>query len=159
LAAALENQAVEVYKAALTTPAASGPHSLPALADFARAAMYQHTQHAAAWNELLRGARKPQIQDVPLADHASVLDAVAKAGTPAALARLVQALENRAAQTHLAATGRLTGSAAASAAASIGPVEAMHAATAGFILGEYSAPGASGFLGVDQALAPSSLTV
>ena len=42
-------------------------------------------------------------------------------------------------------------------AATIQPVEAMHAAILSFVLGEYPVP--ASFIGIDMAVPPSALTV
>ena len=156
LAAAVENQLTAVYAKALSTMQAGKLGTVPAaFAEYVRTANAHHAQHADAWNGLLSDARQPTITGTPLSGHESVLDEIGQATTVTELAKLVQNLENRAAQTHLAALGTLTAPADVAIAASIAPVEAMHAAAVGFILGKY--PTADGFLSVTGAAHPSDL--
>ncbi|HEV2633506.1 MAG TPA: ferritin-like domain-containing protein, partial [Actinocrinis sp.] len=66
-------------------------------------------------------------------------------------------LENQAAQTYLFAAGNVTSAGGIATAASIAPVEAMHAAILQFVLGEYPVPDT--FLGTGKAASPTLLTV
>ncbi|GGN27881.1 ferritin-like domain-containing protein [Streptomyces fuscichromogenes] len=159
LAAALENQAVRAYQAVDEALRARrfGP-AVPALAAFVRTAAAHHAQHAATWNAILRGARRPAVTGVPLSDHARLMDTIRTASSVAEIVSAVQDLEHRAAQTHTAAAGSLAGTGpAVVAAATIAPVEAMHAATLGYVLGGRS-PVAS-FLDPAGALRTTELTV
>lgn len=130
LAAALENQAVSVYRTVLAAAHAGrfGP-SAPAFISFAGACLGQHARHAQAWNAILRAAGKPSVTSVPLAGSAAVMRAVRSASTLDQAAALAIRLENQAAQTYVAAAASITSPAGVAAAAHIAPVEAMHAAT------------------------------
>src|SRR5580704_15451173 len=90
LAAALENQLVEFYRAVLTAAVARrlGP-PVQAFTDLAKTCLSQHAAHAATWNSILRSAGQPPVSGVPLASHSLVrssLGAATKVGRAAALA-------------------------------------------------------------------------
>lgn len=158
LAAALENQAVSAYQAIDSALRAGklGPQ-VPALAAFVRTAMAHHVQHAATWNAILGAAHKPTITGVPLTGNADVMSAVGGASDVAAAVAAVQRLEVQAAQTYTAAIEQLTGlGPAVSAAATIAPVEAMHAAALGYVFSGQSA--VVGFLGTGGAVPITALT-
>ncbi|QMU78019.1 ferritin-like domain-containing protein [Streptacidiphilus sp. PB12-B1b] len=158
LAAALENQAVNAYRSvqAALRSGRLGP-AVPALDAFVRTAMDHHAQHAVTWNAILRDARRPAVTGTPLAGHARLMDAIGAATSVAGIVAVVQRLENQAAQTHLAAAGSLAGPGpSVLAAATIAPVEAMHAAALGYVLSGRSAVG--GFLGTAAAVPVTELT-
>jgi hypothetical protein len=145
LAAALENQAIGVYRALLAAVHAGTLDApAPAFTSLVHACLNQHAQHAQAWNAILRAARKPAITGVPLAGHASVMRSAGSVATVGTAAALALRLENQAAQTYVVAAGSLTSPAGVAAAASIAPVEAMHAAILSFIAGGYPVPAAFG---------------
>ncbi|HZS22875.1 MAG TPA: ferritin-like domain-containing protein, partial [Pseudonocardiaceae bacterium] len=73
------------------------------------------------------------------------------------VAKFALNLENVAAQTYTAATANLSDNTAIMTAATIQPVETMHAAILNFILGEYPVPDT--FIGISTALKPDSLAV
>ena len=73
------------------------------------------------------------------------------------VAKLALGLENQAAQTYLFAEFNVASPGGISTAASIAPVEAMHAAILQFVLGQYPVP--DSFLGTTMAASPSQLTV
>jgi hypothetical protein len=157
LAAALENQAVAVYQSLLAA-ARAGTLDAPApvFASLARTCVSQHAQHAAAWNAVLRAARKPTVTGVPLTGHASVMRALNSASTLDQAAALCLRLENQAAETYAVAAGSLANPALVATAASIAPVEAMHAAILAFIAGAYPSPATFG--GTSPAASTSELT-
>ncbi|WP_344443604.1 ferritin-like domain-containing protein, partial [Kitasatospora nipponensis] len=158
LAVALENQAVGAYQAALDAAKAGKLGTVPpAVATFVTTAMGQHADHAKAWNAVLTGAGKPAIMDVPLSNQPATLAALAQAATVGDVARLALMLEDQAAQTYLFATYNVTSPAGIATAASIAPVEAMHAAILHYVLGQYPVP--DDFLPVDKAASPTLLTV
>ena len=141
LSAALENQAVSFYRALLTAQRGGklGP-PVPALASLAQACAAQHAAHAQAWNAILHAAGRPVITGVPLTSQAKVMrDLKAATGGSAACAIAVQ-LEDQAAQTFAAAAAEVSSTRAVTVAASIAPVEAMHAAVLRLILGEIPVP-------------------
>ncbi|MFE0465310.1 ferritin-like domain-containing protein [Kitasatospora sp. NPDC058965] len=158
LATALENQAVGAYQTTLDA-AKNGKLGTvpPAVADFVTTAMAQHTDHAKAWNAVLTGAGKPAITDVPLSNQADTVAALGKATSVGDVAKLALQLEDQAAQTYLFATYNVTSPAGIATAASIAPVEAMHAAILNYVLGQYPVP--DDFLPVDKAASPTLLTV
>ncbi|MYS22848.1 ferritin-like domain-containing protein [Streptomyces sp. SID4948] len=158
LAVALENQAVGAYQAALAAAKAGKLGTVPpAVATFVTTAMAQHTDHAKAWNAVLTGAGKPAITNVPLSNQPATLAALGKAASVGDVAQLALQLEDQAAQTYLFATYNVTSPAGIATAASIAPVEAMHAAILNFVLGQYPVP--SDFLPTDKAASPTLLTV
>ena len=158
LAAALENQAVSAYRAVDTALRAGkfGP-TIPALSAFVQAATAHHVAHAATWNAILRGAHKPVVTGTPLSGNAQLMSSIQAASDVDELVAAVHGMETQAAQTHTAAVGNLTESGpAVTAAATIGPVEAMHAAALGYLLGGKSA--VVGFIGTGGALSTTVLT-
>jgi hypothetical protein len=158
LATALENQAVGAYGAALAAAKAGKLGTVPpAVGTFAATAMSQHADHAKAWNAVLTGAGKPAITGVPLSNQPATLKALGAATDVGAVAKLALQLEQQAAETYLFATYSVTSAGGIAIAATIAPVEAMHAAILNFVLGQYPVP--DDFLGVDKAASPSLLTV
>ncbi|QMU80420.1 ferritin-like domain-containing protein [Streptacidiphilus sp. PB12-B1b] len=158
LATALENQAVGAYAAALSAAKAGKLGTVPpAVGTFATTAMAQHADHAKAWNAILTGAGKPAISNVPLSNQAATLKALGAATSAGAVAQLALDLENQAAQTYLYATYSVSSAGGIATAASIAPVEAMHASILYFVLGQYPVP--DDFLPTDKAASPSLLTV
>ena len=158
LATALENQAVGAYGAALAAAKAGKLGTVPpAVATFATTAMAQHADHAKAWNGVLTGAGKPAITTVPLTNQPATLKALGAVTDVGGVAKLALELEQQAAETYLFATYNVTSPAGIATAASIAPVEAMHAAILNFVLGQYPVP--DDFLPVDKAASPTLLTV
>ncbi|WP_329456492.1 ferritin-like domain-containing protein [Streptomyces sp. NBC_01497] len=158
LAVALENQAVGAYRATLAAAKAGKLGTVPpAVATFVTTAMAQHADHAKAWNAALRQAGKPAITNVPLSNQADVTAALGKATSVGAVAKLALQLEDQAAQTYLVAVSTVTSKAAIETAATIAPVEAMHASILHFVLGQYPVP--DSFLPTDKAASPALLTV
>ncbi|WP_427196952.1 ferritin-like domain-containing protein [Streptomyces sp. DSM 41987] len=158
LATALENQAVGAYQATLAAAKAGKLGTVPpAVATFVTTAMAQHADHAKAWNAVLTGAGKPAITNVPLSNQADVTAALGKATDVGAVAKLALQLEDQAAQTYLFATYNVTSPAGISTAATIAPVEAMHAAILHYVLGQYPVP--DDFLPVDKAASTTLLTI
>jgi hypothetical protein len=158
LATALENQAIAAYTAALSAATAGKLGAVPpAVATFAKTAMSQHADHAKAWNAVLTSAGKPTITGVPLSGQPAVEKALGAVTDVGGVAKLALQLENQAAQTYLFAASNVTSAGGISTAASIAPVEAMHAAILQFVLGEYPVP--DNFLATTLAASPSTLTV
>jgi Ferritin-like domain len=158
LAASLENLAVTAYEGALKK---AGNNELgtvpPAVASFIQTAMKQHSDHAQAWNAVLSRAGKPTISDAPLSITQEQVAMLTAAKTVPDVAKLALNLENVAAQTYTFAIANMTDSGGIMTAATIQPVEAMHAAILNFVLGQYPAP--DSFIGVTDALKPDTLTV
>ena len=158
LATALENQAVGAYQAALSAATAGKLGTVPpAVATFVTTAMSQHQDHAKAWNAVLSGAGVPTITGVPLSNQPATLTALSGASTVGDVANLALELENQAAETYLFAAANVSSTGGISTAASIAPVEAMHAAILQFVLGQYPVP--DSFLGTDKAASTTLLTV
>ncbi|MFD7734790.1 ferritin-like domain-containing protein [Kitasatospora phosalacinea] len=158
LATALENQAVGAYQAALDAAKAGKLGTVPpAVATFITTAMGQHADHAKAWNGVLTGAGKPAITGVPLSNQPATLEALGKATTVGDVAKLALQLEDQAAQTYLFATYNVTSPGGIATAATIAPVEAMHAAILNYVLGQYPVP--DDFLPTDKAASPALLTI
>ncbi|WP_436772804.1 ferritin-like domain-containing protein [Yinghuangia sp. YIM S09857] len=158
LATALENQAVGAYQAAIQAAGAGKLGTVPpAVANFATTAMAQHADHAKVWNNVLTQAGKPPITSVPLKSQAAVTEALGKVTDVPGVAKLALQLEDQAAQTYLFAQFNVTAPAGIETAATIAPVEAMHAAILRYLLGEYPVP--DDFLPVDKAAKPDDLTV
>jgi hypothetical protein len=158
VAASLENLAVFAYSAGLAAATAGklGPVP-PAVATFATTVKGQHTQHAAAWNGVLKGAGKaavtvtnPKLTPTVQADFGKVTDI-------AGLAELAITLETIAAQTYQAETSMLKSSAAIGLSSSIQPVEMQHIAILYYVLGMY--PGAQSASGTPLAFNPTSMAV
>jgi hypothetical protein len=158
LAAALENLAVTAYGGAITL---AGKGTLgkvpPAVATFAVTAMKQHKDHAAAWNGVLSKANLPTITGAPLTITKSQVAMLNAAKSVPDVAKLALALENAAADTYTYATANVSDVGGIMTAATIQPVETMHAAILSFVLGEYPVP--LSFIGVDKAVPPSALMI
>ncbi|MEU2117972.1 ferritin-like domain-containing protein [Streptomyces sp. NPDC016459] len=158
LAAALENQAVAAYQAALAAAKAGKLGTVPpAVATFAQTAMSQHQDHAEAWNAVLTGAGKPKITGVPLSNHDDVVKALGQVKDVPGVAKLALQLEDQATETYVFATFNVKDIGGVNTAATIAPVEAMHAAILHFILGQYPVP--DDFIRTDKAASPDLLTV
>lgn len=158
LAAALENLAVTAYGGALKKAAAGELGTVPpSTTTFIQTVVKQHADHAQAWNAVLSGAGKPTIDDAPLSITQEQLALHANAKSVPEVARLALNLENVAAQTYTFATANVSDPTGIMTAASIQPVEAMHAAILNFVLGQYPIPDT--FIGVADALKLDTLTV
>ncbi len=157
LAAALENLAVTAYQGALTK---AGKGELgkvpPAIATFVTTAMKQHQDHSAAWNSVLKKAGKPAVSGAPLTITAGQVAMLNAAKSVPDVAKLALALENAAADTYTFAAINVTDAGGIMTAATIQPVETMHAAILSFVLGEYPVP--LSFIGTSNAVQPSALT-
>jgi len=158
LAAALENLAVTAYAGALTM---AGQGKLgkvpPSIAAFVKTAMGQHKDHSAAWNGVLKQAKLKPITGAPLTITAGEVAKLHKAKSVADVAKLALSLENAAASTYTFATENVSSAGGIMTAATIQPVETMHAAILSFVLGEYPVPTA--FIGTGAAVHPAALTV
>jgi hypothetical protein len=157
LAAALENLAIAGYGLALTN-AKKGRYGAvpPAIADFVVTARKQHVDHAAAWNGVLGKAGLPKVTMPSLSIAPGAVSALKGAKKITDVAQIALNLENAAAETYVFATANVTDAGGIATAASIAPVEAMHAAILSFVLGQYPVPQAD--IGVSNAVQPSALT-
>ncbi|MGI8333784.1 ferritin-like domain-containing protein [Actinomadura scrupuli] len=157
LAAALENQAAGAYQSVLSASQSGKLGKVPpAAATFAKTAMSQHTDHAKAWNAVLQSAGKPTITGTPLKNQQSLAEDLNKATDFGEAAKLALKLEDGATQTYVSVASKVANKRAIDIAASIAPVEAMHAAILHFMLGEYPVP--DGTIGTDKAANPNDLT-
>jgi hypothetical protein len=158
LATALENLAVSAYSGALQKAGAGQLGTVPpAVATFIQTAMKQHSDHAQAWNAVLAKAGKPTINDAPLSITQDQVNMLNAATSVPDVAKLALNLENVAAQTYTFATANVTDAGGIMTAATIQPVETMHAAILNFILGQYPIP--DSFIGIGNSLKPDMLTV
>jgi hypothetical protein len=158
LATALENLAVTAYGGALKKAGAGELGTVPpAVATFVQTAMKQHADHAQAWNAVLAKAGKPTVTDAPLSITQDQVAMLTAAKSVPDVAKLALNLENIAAQTYTFATANVTDPGGIITAATIQPVETMHAAILNFVLGQYPIPDT--FIGVSNALKPDALTV
>ncbi|HVU60140.1 MAG TPA: ferritin-like domain-containing protein [Mycobacteriales bacterium] len=157
LAAALENLAVAGYGLVLAN-AGKGVYGKvpPAIAQFATVVQKQHSDHAAAWNGVLRSAGLPQVSGTPLTIAPQAVSALKSAKTLPDVAKVALGLENTAAQTYVFAAANVTDPGGIATAASIAPVEAMHASILSFVLGQYPVPNSD--IGITGAVQPSALT-
>ena len=156
LAVGLENLAVKTYQTALTAAAAGKLGTVPpAVATFATTVMAQHKDHAGAWNAVLKSAGRPALTGVDTTvDTAVVQPGLAKVTNVGELASLALTLEDVAAATYLnGMQNALKMSSAIKIAASIQPVEMMHAAILNLLLGNYPVP--NGFATVTGARTPT----
>ncbi|ONH29513.1 ferritin-like domain-containing protein [Pseudofrankia asymbiotica] len=157
LAAALENLAVAAYTMALAKATAGDYGTVPdSVGEFATVARSQHAEHAKAWNGVLSGARLPTITGTPLTIAASEVAKLKATKSVPELAAYALGLENAAAQTYLYAMANVSDGGGIATAATIAPVEAMHAAVLAFIAGDYPVPEA--FLDTSSAVGPAALT-
>jgi hypothetical protein len=158
LATALENLAVSAYSGALQKAGAGQLGTVPpAVATFIQTAMKQHSDHAQAWNAVLSKAGKPTINDAPLSITQDQVNTLNAATSVPDVAKLALNLENVAAQTYTFATANVADADGIMTAATIQPVETMHAAILNFILGQYPIP--DSFIGIGNSLKPDMLTV
>lgn len=158
LATALENLAVTAYDGALKKAGTGDLGTVPpAVATFVQTARKQHADHAQAWNAVLSKAGKPTVDDAPLSITADQVSMLTAAKSVPDVAKLALNLENIAAQTYTFATANVSDAGGIMTAATIQPVEAMHAAILNFILGQYPVP--DSFIGTTNSLKPDMLTV
>lgn len=158
VAAALENLAVSAYEEVLRKVGTGELGAVPpAVATFVQTVMKQHSDHAQAWNTALSRAGKPLLSDAPLSITQQQMALLAAARSVPDVAKFALNLENVAAQTYTVATTNLSDHTAIMTAATIQPVETMHAAILNFIIGEYPIPDT--FIGISTALKPDSLAV
>jgi Ferritin-like domain len=157
LAAALENLAVAGYGLVLSS-AGKGKYGKvpPSIAQFATVVQKQHMDHAAAWNSVLTNAKLPAVKTAPLTIAKSAVASLSGAKTIPDVAKVALGIENSAAETYVFAVANVTNPGGIQVAASIAPVEAMHAAILSFVLGQYPVPNSN--IGISNAVQPSALT-
>ena len=158
VAASLENLAVFAYNAGLSAATAGKLGTVPpAVATFATTVKGQHTQHAAAWNAVLKSKGKAAVTVTNPTLTPTVQTDFAKVTDVTGLAQLALTLETIAAQTYQAETAKLKSSAAIALSSSIQPVEMQHIAILYYVLGMY--PGAQTSSGTPLAFNPTSMAV
>lgn len=140
--ASLENLAVFAYMSALAEAPKGkfGASVPPAVAEFAKHAMMQHRDHAAAFNAALKNAGAKEFTDPNPALAATVIKLFGEVKDVPGLAQLALTLENTAGATYVKQMGTLTNPDALKAVATIAPVERQHAAILNFVLGNYPVP-------------------
>jgi hypothetical protein len=158
LSAAAENLAVTAYGRALQRAQAGQLGTVPpAVTTFMQTAMKQHADHAQAWNAALSKAGKPTITDAPLTITQDQMAKINAARSVPDVAKLALNLENGAAQTYTFAIANVSDPGGIMTAATIQPVETMHAVILNFMLGQYPIP--DSFIGTTNALKPDILIV
>lgn len=141
LNASLENLAVFAYGAALkAAPKGKFGKVPPAVAEFAKHAMAQHTDHAAAFNAAVQNAGGSAYTKPTPALTPAVKKMFAGVNSVPKLAMLALTLENTAAATYIKQMKTLRTDEALNAVATIAPVERQHAAILSFVLGDYPVP-------------------
>jgi hypothetical protein len=141
LAAALENLAVAAYQGAIKMAGAGKLGKVPpAVATFAATAMKQHQDHAAGWNSVLTKSHLKPVTTPALTITKTEVAKLGQAKTVVDVAKLALTLEDAAAATYQFAVGAVNDPAGIVQAATIQPVEAMHAAILNFVLGQYPVP-------------------
>jgi len=140
--ASLENLAVFAYgQALMDAPKGKFGKSVPpAIAEFAKNAKAQHTDHANAFNAALTKAGGQAFTKPNPALAGPVTEMYGKVNDLGGLAKLALTLENTAAATYTKQMGELTSAEAIAAVATIAPVERQHAAVLMYVLGEYPVP-------------------
>ncbi len=157
LAAALENLAVAAYQGAIQMAGAGKLGKVPpAVATFAATAMAQHKDHAAGWNSVLSKANVPTVTTPALTITKAEVAKLGKAKNVVDVAKLALTLEDAAAATYQFAVGAVQDPAGIMQAATIQPVEAMHAAILNFVLGQYPVPMSD--IGTSGAISASMFT-
>lgn len=157
LAAALENLGVAAYAGALKLASAGKLGKVPpAVGVFATTVMAQHKDHAAGWNSVLTKNNQKPVTTPALTITKAEVAKLNQAKSVADIATLALGLENAAASTYQLAVGAVQDPAGIMQAATIQPVEAMHAAILNFLLGKYPVPATD--IGTDMAVQPSAFT-
>lgn len=158
VAASLENLAVFAYSAGLAAATAGKLGAVPpAVATFATTVKGQHTDHAQAWNGVLKANGKAAVTVTNPTLTPTVQSDFAKVTDIAGLAQLALTLETIAAETYQAETSMLKSKAAIGLSSSIQVVEMQHIAILYYVLGEY--PGAQTSSGTPLAFNPTTQAV
>ena len=156
LAASIEVLAISTYGAALTAASSGALGKVPAaLGAFVTTAKQQHTDHAAAWNALLKKGGQAEQTDPDPALAGTVQTQLAAVKTIPQLASLAILLENVALQTYVNGAGLITSKEGRKVALTIAPVEAQHAAILNFVAGVYPVPDTT--VPKDKARTPADL--
>jgi hypothetical protein len=157
LAAALEVLAIDTYGYLLTQAGKGKYGTVPgAIGTFAVTAKAQHVDHLGAWNSVLTTNGKAKVATPQLTVAAAQIKALESHTTLTQVTEQALALENIAAETYLGAEQAVVNPGGYKIAATIAPVEAMHAAILNYVLGNYPVP--NSFIGGSLALPPSAFT-
>lgn len=155
VAASLENLAVFAYKAGLSAATAGKLGAVPpAIGTFATTALSHHTQHAEAWNAVLKANGKAKVTVTNPTLTPTIQANFAKVTDIAGLAQLALSLESVAAATYQAETSQLKSKAAIGLSASIEPVEMQHIAILYYVMGMY--PGSQSTAGTPIAFSSTA---
>jgi Ferritin-like domain len=155
VAASLENLAVFAYKAGLAAATAGKLGTVPpAIGTFATTALSHHTQHAAAWNAVLKSNGKAKVTVTNPKLTPTVQADFAKVTNVTELAQLAMTLESAAASTYQAETSMLKSKSAIGLSASIEPVEMQHIAILYYVMGLY--PGSQTATGTPLAFSSTA---
>ena len=155
VAASLENLAVFAYQSGLAAATAGKLGTVPpAIGTFATTALSHHTQHAAAWNAVLKSSGKAKVTVTNPTLTPTIQANFAKVTDITGLAQLALSLENAAAATYQAETSKLKSTAAIGLSASIEPVEMQHIAILYYVMGMY--PGSQTTAGTPIAFSSTS---
>lgn len=153
LCAALANLVASLYSDAVTAAGQGRYGPVPgAVTALLSGASGQHTAAAAAWNQVLTTAGRPEVTGTPLTVEPSYRARWRAAVAPLDLLALTLDLETTVGATLVVVLGEITDPSAVSVGASVAPVAAMHATTASFLLGRLPTPPAdpaAGALGRD----------
>ena len=128
----------------------------PAIATFAATAMKQHQDHAAGWNSVLTKSNVKPVTTPALTITKTEVAKLGQAKNVVDVAKLALTLEDAAAATYQFAVGAVHDPAGIVQAATIQPVEAMHAAILNFVLGQYPVPMSD--IGTSGAISASMFT-
>lgn len=116
----------------------------------------QHVAHADAWNQLLTAGGRTAVDGGPLTIEPALRARLDAARAPVDLLGLAADLSGTVTATVTAIVGQVTDASAVTLAAGVGPVVAMHGATADFLLGRPPSAPSDPTAG---ALGPEALTV
>ncbi|MEJ2863030.1 hypothetical protein [Actinomycetospora flava] len=128
----------------------------PVVAAYLSGAAAQHVAHAEAWNRLLVAGGRTAVDGAPLTIEPTLRARLDAARAPVDLLGLAADVTGTVAATVTAMVGEVTDAAAVTLAAGVGPVAAMHGATADFLLGR---PPTAPDDPTAGALGPDALTV
>ena len=157
LAASLEVIAIDAYTKAMAAVTAGkfGTSVPPAIGEFAKTAMTQHTDHLQAWNGILIGANLSKQTDPDPALTATVTAGLAALTDLKSLATLALGLETVAVETYTYGSAAIASQAGRQVALTIAPVEAQHVAILNFVLGVY--PGTLDATGKPLSFIPNTV--
>ncbi|MDD7965931.1 ferritin-like domain-containing protein [Actinomycetospora lemnae] len=157
LGAALSGLAGDLLGQAATGAGQGRFGAVPAVVSaYLSGAAAQHVAHAEAWNRLLTAGGRPAVTGYPLTVEPALRERLDAARAPVDLLGLAADLTGTVAATVTRIVGEVTDASAVTLAAGVGPVVAMHGATADFLLGR---PPTAPTDPIAGALTPDALTV